>query len=155
MRLSLWKKAAVLGMAFTMTMSLTACGGIKGNKSNAKSTKISVDAKEVVYKGEDIDTSSVKGEVGLNSFVRIDDKIYFFTIENLDEGTSEGEDSGNTLVRAHKIYSINVDGTGLTQICEPEIISEEAVDYFNGHKSVDETAAIVQERVNKYVNEFR
>ncbi len=155
MRLSFLKKVAVMGMAFTMTMSLTACGGIKGNKSNAKSTEISVDAKEVVYKGEDIDTSSVKGEVGLNSFVRIDDKIYFFTIENLDEGTSEGEDSGNTLVRAHKIYSINVDGTGLTQICEPEIISEEAVDYFNGHKSVDETAAIVQERVNKYVNEIR
>ena len=155
MRLSLWKKAAVLGLAFTMTMSLTACGGIKGNKADARSTELSVDAKELVFKGEDIDASDVKGEVGLNSFVRLDDKIYFFTIENLDEGASDSDDSGRTFIRTHKIYSMNADGTGLTQICEPEIISEEAVDYFNGHKSVDETAAIVQERVNKYVNEFR
>ena len=121
MRLSLWKKAAVLGLAFTMTMSLTACGGIKGNKADARSTELSVDAKELVFKGEDIDASDVKGEVGLNSFVRLDDKIYFFTIENLDEGASDSDDSGRTFIRTHKIYSMNADGTGLTQICEPEI----------------------------------
>ena len=68
MRLSLWKKAAVLGMAFTMTMSLTACGGIEGKKADAKSTEMSFDAKEVVFKGADIDAADVKGEMSAGAF---------------------------------------------------------------------------------------
>ncbi len=115
MRLSVWKRVAVLTMAFSMTMSLTACGGIKGNIADAKSTEMSVDAKEVVFNGENIEAADLVGEIGFDSFVRLDDKIYFFTIENLEEGTT------SAFISKHRIYSINTDGTELTQICEPDI----------------------------------
>jgi hypothetical protein len=35
------------------------------------------------------------------------------------------------------------------------IITEEAANYFNGQKSLDETADIIQNRVTTYVNENR
>lgn len=120
MRLSLWKKAAVLGMAFTMTMSLTACGGIEGKKADAKSTEMSFDAKEVVFKGADIDAADVKGEMPAGAFARADDKIYFFTLERIEEASNAGEESDEFNWKA-RIYSMNTDGTELTLVCEPDL----------------------------------
>ncbi len=36
-----------------------------------------------------------------------------------------------------------------------EIVNEEAASYFNGDKSLDEVASLIQSRVNIYVNEQR
>ena len=98
MNKSLWKKPAALGLAFTMVLSLTACGGGKGTKggSSDSSGKNYGDVKNMVFSGTELDMKEVKGDP--NSFVVSGDKIYFVATEwpEYDEEMyNDGEASDN------------------------------------------------------------
>ena len=92
---SVWKKSIAWGMALTMMLSLTACGGKKGNEGGADSSSAKYgDVKNMVFSGEEVDIKDVKGDI--NNFVVNNDKIYFYTMEwpeteETDEPAVSGE----------------------------------------------------------------
>lgn len=92
MNISALKKTASWGLALAMMLSLTACGDKGGNKSADSSGKDYGDVKNMVYAGEEMDLSGVKGDP--NTFVISGDKIYFLTSEWPDMPEGEMTDSG-------------------------------------------------------------
>lgn len=97
MNKSTLKTAAALGMALTMMLSMTACGGKDSKKGGSDSSgKDYGDVKNMVFSGEDIDLSDVKGDPG--SLVVSGDKIYFVATEwpEYDEEMYNDTDSEST-----------------------------------------------------------
>lgn len=115
MKLLIWKKAAVLVLLFSMTMSLTACGEKKEN-NGLDSENSNLDC---FFSSEDIDMSAVKGSLAINTkpFVVEGDKVYFFTCEDSGKDNSDESDNAGT-EDIDRIYSMNTDGTDIEQISE-------------------------------------
>ena len=199
MNKSLWKKPLALGLAFTMMLSLAACGkNSDGGNTSSDSAKFG-DVKNMVFSGSELDMSAVKGDP--SSVVMAGDKLYFTATEwpeydeeeenstdestseettqaedtseeavtedvaentseettEIEETTEEGTDdtssedvvteegtadeqtaeeetteiadSGEDIQGTTRIYSMNLDGTGITELCQPELQNNEYINY--------------------------
>ena len=79
MNISMWKRAAAWGLAFTMMLSVTACGNSSKEGSSDSSGADYGDIKNMVFSGEELDMNDIKGDPG--SFAVAGDKVYFVTME--------------------------------------------------------------------------
>lgn len=100
MKISSWKKTVAWGLALATTLSLTACGGGKGDvggNSSSGSSETKVDTKNLVYSGEEFELKDVEGDT--SSFFIEDGKIYFLSNEYLDangNNTISDSEEGDT-----------------------------------------------------------
>lgn len=166
MKLLIWKKAAVLGLLFSMTMSLTACGEKKENNGlNSENSNL-----DCFFSSEDIDMSAVKGTniYAFESYMKTQTATEPYTDEygrsitpNYMNAFSEGDvqiDYSPLSPDEEKLYRDLVNTTTKIRGDNEEVVNiicEEAGAYFAGQKSLDETADIIQNRVTNYVNEIR
>ena len=80
-----WKKAAALLMASVMMVSMAACG--KNDKGSSGSKEKKENKKEMTYEESDLQIDGIKGDIA--SYQVVDDRIYFFTTDWVENGTGE------------------------------------------------------------------
>ncbi len=84
-----WKKAAALLMASVMMVSMAACG--KNDKGSSGSKEKKENKKEMTYEESDLQIDGIKGDIA--SYQVVDDRIYFFTTDWVENDTEEEGDS--------------------------------------------------------------
>ncbi|MBR4760310.1 MAG: extracellular solute-binding protein [Lachnospiraceae bacterium] len=118
----IWKKIIAMGLAISMMVSLTACGGAKDSTGSGSggtvSAKASTDTSGMIFSTEEMNLEGVDGI--LSSFVVTQDQIYF--LSTVFEDDSEENDD---YPEVEKVYSMNKDGSDVKLVCEPTIEDED------------------------------
>ena len=121
MNRSTWKRPVALGLAFTMMLSMTACGGGKDSKGGSSTSleKDYGDVKDMVFSGEVMDIPDIKGDPG--TLVVSGDKIYFATSEwpEYDDGAiAEVDDADGSLDEGAGAEDVSEDGSSIEESAE-------------------------------------
>ena len=138
MKKSMWKKPLAFCLAFTMMLSMAACG--KGEKKNGGTDNkaAAVDVKNCTFSGEAIDISAIKGEPG--TFVLANDKIYFISTEWPD---IPEEESSTEEVNAESSESVTTTGNDEEAVTEEGTsdTTEEAASEEDASNTTEEAAS--------------